>query len=779
MNATARHRREPISPAADRKLPHYLTSFVGRKSELAALKRLLARNRMVTLVGPGGAGKSRLAAEVGRATLGLWPDGAWWVDLAFLGDHHQVAGAVASALELPGRGPAQDVVIAWLAPRRALLVLDNCEHLVTACAEFSQAALESCGELTILATSREALGVPGEAQSPVTSLQAADAVPLFEARAALVRPDFKVAAQNLEAVSRICERVDRLPLAIELAASRVGMLTEEEILSQLSDRFHLLSRGNRTAPERQQTMKATIDWSYRLLTHDEALLFRRLSVFRDGFTLESVLAVCGSDLGTSALDVLSGLVQKSMVVADWKQAGGTRYRLLESQLAFAEEKLRPRGELKLMRRRHYEHFRDRLSATASPQLPRPPPSPAEQEWIARESGNLWAAMTWARKNADDLGLSLALDFHLRDMTQARALLEEVLAHSPTGGALRAEALGKAAFLAWAQGDYEAAFQAAEPSVSLRREQGDLEALVNALNLLGMAQQGRGRLAAAAAVYEEASALLKNSTSRTWMTIRNSLGMVAVDSGDYIAASEILTEIVDVARAQRDLWLYSGYLDSLAHAQLGLEDYNAAAASWKEVLKISRDLAEDVTIFLSLEGLGCVAGVTGDDRRALRLAAAANRMARSRSLSADAWLSRRVEESEHRSRGRLGAPKGEEAWNQGWAMTVEQAIDYALSDTEPQGVSDSGLLSRRQQDVVKLVAQGMTNRQIAERLFIAERSAEGHLERITNKLGVRSRAEVAVWAVAHGLAVGPDASGKEGGKRERDPHGSLPAERRDG
>jgi non-specific serine/threonine protein kinase len=336
-------------------------------------------------------------------------------------------------------------------------------------------------------------------------------------------------------------------------------------------------------------------------------------------------------------------------------------------------------------------------------------------------------MTWARKNADDLGLSLALDFHLRDMTQARALLEEVLAHSPTGGALRAEALGKAAFLAWAQGDYEAAFQAAEPSVSLRREQGDLEALVNALNLLGMAQQGRGRLAAAAAVYEEASALLKNSTSRTWMTIRNSLGMVAVDSGDYIAASEILTEIVDVARAQRDLWLYSGYLDSLAHAQLGLEDYNAAAASWKEVLKISRDLAEDLTIFLSLEGLGCVAGVTGDDRRALRLAAAANRMARSRSLSADAWLSRRVEESEHRSRGRLGAPKGEEAWNQGWAMTVEQAIDYALSDTEPQGVSDSGLLSRRQQDVVKLVAQGMTNRQIAERLFIAERSAEGHLE----------------------------------------------------
>jgi predicted ATPase len=255
-------------------------------------------------------------------------------------DSRQMAGAVVAALELPGQGPAQDVAIAWLAAKRALLVLDDCEHLVAACADFCEAALQRCPELTIIATSQEALGVPGETRWPVSSMRSTDALQLFEARARLIVPDFRVVATSLETVTQICERLDGMPLAIELAAARVGMMAEQEILSQLSDRFHLLTGGSRTAPERQQTMIATIDWSYRLLTEEEALLFRRLAVFRGGFTLGSAQAICADGIVGSVLDLVAGLVQNSMVLAERTGGSGTRYRLLESQLAYAEDRLR-------------------------------------------------------------------------------------------------------------------------------------------------------------------------------------------------------------------------------------------------------------------------------------------------------------------------------------------------------------------------------------------------------------------------------------------------------
>ena len=721
---------------------------------------------MVTLVGPGGVGKSRLAAEVGRTSLDLWPEGAWWVELAAVSDPRQVAEAVSSALERPGRGSAQDAVIAWLHDRRALLVLDNCEHLVAACAELSQEALERCANLTILATSREALGVPGEAKWPVLSLQASDAVPLFEVRAALVRPNFKITAANLQSVSDICERVDRLPLAIELAAARVGVLTEGEILNQLADRFQLLAGGTRTAPERQQTMRATIDWSYRLLSGDEALLFRRLSVFRGGSTLESVQAICGKDLAT-VLQLLAALVEKSLVVADRAEGTGTRYGLLESHLDYAADQLRESGELEIIQRRHYEYFRDRLTAATNPQQQQPGAFLPHRRWVARELGNLWAALGWARNGTEDMGLSLLVDLTLRDLTQERMLLKDLLAHSRAGGSLRVKALNNAAYLAWAQGDHEAALQAAESSVSLARELGEAELLAFSLNGLAMAHQGRGELAAAVELYEEASGILQSSKNRAWLTIRNSMGVVAVNRGDYVAASEILTEVVQAAKAQDDLWLYIGFLDSLAYAQLGLKDLKAAGASWKEALAIARDLADDLVVFTSLKGLAGVASARGDDGRALRLAAAADRLAGTQSLSADAWLSLQVEESQHLSRSRLGVRKSDEARHQGSAMTLDQAIDYALSDIEPPILGDADPLTRREREVVQLVAAGMTNRQIARRLFIAERSAEGHVERIRNKLGVRSRVEVATWAVEHGLI---DAPIKERGARG----GSLPS-----
>ena len=749
-------------------MPHYLTNFVGRAADLTALKSVLAQSRLVTLTGAGGSGKTRLAAELGRACLELWPGGVWWVELAPVTDSRQVPAAVVTALELPGRGAALDVITAWLAARRAVLVLDNCEHLIAACARFCEAALQRCAELTILATSREALGMQGETRWAVSSMASADSVQLFGARARLVVPNFSVTASNLQAVSQICDRLDGMPLAIELAAARLGMMTEQEILSQLSDRFRLLTGGNRTAPERQQTMIATIDWSYRLLGKEEAQLFRRLSVFRGGFTLESAQAICSDADTGSLLESLAGLVQKSMVVAEGAGGAGTRYRLLESQLAYAEEQLRETGDLELVRRRHYEYYRDRLAANVlyqigPPTIVDPTPMTARVDWHAREAANVWTAIGWARNNVDDLGLSLVVGMGIGDITHARAVVDDLLAHSPAQGMVRARAFSRASHIAGVQRDYQAALQAAETSVALSREVGDVYMLAHALNLVGSAHQSLGHLAAAAETYDEAAAILKDAPHPGALAkIRNSVAMLAIHMSDYAAAADILVEVVATGRAEHEDWHITAYLDSLACAQLGLNDYRAAAASWKEALSIARRFSDDYAILYCLEGLSCVAGRVRNDDRSLRLAAAVKKIYGIQSLGSDPWVSRRLEESLRQSRSRLGTRQSEAAWNEGWAMTTDQAINYAIGQSEPEAVVGAGPLSRRQREVATLVAAGLTNREIAESLFIAERSAEGHVERIRNRLGVRSRTEVATWAVEHGLMAPPI---KEKGTRD--------------
>ena len=755
MNAEAKRGVQAAGAAIPTNLPKYLTSFVARRGELKALKSLLERSRTLTLVGPGGSGKSRLAAELGNASLKLWPDGAWWVALAPVNDPRQVPGAVVTALELPGQRSAQEVAIAWLTARRALLVMDNCEHLVAACAEFCQAALERCAELTIIATSREALGIPGETRWAVASLPAPDAVRLFEARARLVVPDFRVSESNLETATQLCERLDGLPLAVELAAARLGMMSEGEILTQLSDRFHLLTGGNRTAPERQRTMIATIDWSYRLLTKHEAVLFRRLSVFRGGFTLESVKAVCTDGIGGSALDRLGALVQKSMVVAERQEGTASRYRLLESQLAYAEDRLRETGELEEMRRRHYEYFLDRIGAKLGPYVS-PPPAPgvAEAAWIACEWGNLWAAVGWARDNAGDLGLLLAVllaQSNFPDIKPIRRLMTDLLDHSPQGGLLRMRALGYASNFASRQGDYDAALAASVACVALAREIGDLEKVASALLTHNVVQYVRRDFDSAAETLDEATALLKGSNNlRLISAIRSSVAILATERGDYMSARDILVECVATARAVADVSLLAAYLDSLAWAQLGLDAREQATASWYESLLLYRSVQDGWGMIWGLNGLSSVATATGDHKRALRLLAAAARLSDEGSFIQDSWLPTLSGEWHLRSRSKLGSGKSEEAWAQGWAMTLDQVIEYALGKSEPGPAVDAGPLSRREREVATLVARGYRNRDIAERLTISKRTVDAHVEHIRNKLGHQSRAEVAAWVTARGL-----------------------------
>ncbi|TME22953.1 MAG: LuxR family transcriptional regulator [Chloroflexi bacterium] len=689
--------------AAPTNLPLRLTSFVGREAELRALKALVRNARLVTLTGTGGAGKSRLAAEVAGAAREAWPDGIWWVELAAETD---VGAAVVANLELPGRGSPQQVASSWLAPRRVLLILDNCEHLVAECASFAHALLERCPQLTILATSREPLGVPGEVRWPVSSLGDPDALSLFEARARLVVPGFKVASPNREPVAAICDRLDRLPLAIEMAAARLDIMSERELLSNLTDGFRLLASGARTVPERQQTMAAAIDWSHRLLTADEAQLFRRLAVFHGGFTLDAVRSIC-SDAAGDSVGVLTGLVQKSMAVAERLEDGSTRYRLME-------------------------------------------------KWKARESANFWAALDWAREKVDDAGLTLAIELaesEFFDQARLRNVLIDRLERATAKDQARARALNLAARLASRQADHASSRALADQSIALARELGDPELIAYTLRGAGAVYHSLGQMDVSTRMYDEALALLEKSADRqAAVEVRNQIGMIANEQGDFTTAVDILRECVAFSRSSGDLPRMGRHLESLANAQLGLGDIEGAAASWTESLAILRELNDRFGIIWSVGGLALVAAARKDDERALRLAAVVDRLSRESSLSTWSFRVKELNDMSERIRKKLGPNKSEAVWNEGQTMNVARALEYALG-AGPQAESaaaEAGPLSRREREVAAMVAGGLTNREIAQRLFIAERTAEGHVERIRNKLGMRSRTEVATWAVAHGL-----------------------------
>ena len=377
-------------------LPAPRSSFVGREQGMFELKRELATTRLMTLTGAGGSGKTRLALEMARGLVEAYPDGVWLVELAPLSEEALVPKAVAEALEVPERPaePIADTLADVLGDRRLLLVVDNCEHLIEAAAGLVDRLLDSCPRLRILATSREGLGVEGEARWPVPplsvpergrtpsseKLEGYESVRLFVERARGRNPSFSLSSESALTVAELCRRLEGIPLAIELAAARVGTLSLEQISERLKDALGLLTRGGRTAVPRQRTLKGTLDWSYDLLSEPERGLFRRLSTFAGGWTLEASEAV-GSGEGVEegeVLDLLSGLVEKSMVVTKGSDKGGVRYRLLEPVRQYALERLEESGEAEAAKRAHAEYFLA-LSEEAEPELL----GPREAEWYDR------------------------------------------------------------------------------------------------------------------------------------------------------------------------------------------------------------------------------------------------------------------------------------------------------------------------------------------------------------------------------------------------------------
>jgi non-specific serine/threonine protein kinase len=514
-----------------------LTSFIGRDREKAEVGRLLLTSHLVTLTGSGGAGKTRLALQVAAEALEAFPDGVWLVELAALSDPALVPQAVASALsvrEQPGRSMT-DTLRDALRGKSVLVVLDNCEHLVAACAELSSALLRACPNLRVLATSREALGASGETTWRIPSLSVPDpknlppldrfkeydAVRLFTDRAVASGPQFAVTMSNASAVAQVCHRLDGIPLALELAAARVRVLAVEQIATRLDDRFRLLTGGSRTAALRQRTLRATMDWSFDLLSEEERALLRRLSVFAGGWTLEAAEAICSGN-GVEApdtLDLVMQLVDKSLVITE-TQGGEARYRLLETVRQYGWERLLEAGEADDVQRRHCEWYLD-LAEQADPKL-----RGNEQEmWLERlatEHDNLRTALAWGRTDAQsaEAWLRLIRAVHYfrivtEHWTEGRRWLEEALTRgNEADPAILLAILLDAGGLAYRQGDYERAGQLAEQALVLSRTLKDKEGVISALTLSGLVVCERDPLHATPLL--EQSVALARDLGDKWM-----------------------------------------------------------------------------------------------------------------------------------------------------------------------------------------------------------------------------------------------------------------------
>jgi predicted ATPase/DNA-binding SARP family transcriptional activator/DNA-binding CsgD family transcriptional regulator len=768
---------------AKHNLPAARTSFVGREHEMLEVKRALAMTRLLTLTGVGGSGKTRLALEVARELVGTYPDGVWLVELAPLAEGELVPQAVTQALgvrEQPGRS-LTDTLTEVLQQRDMLLVLDNCEHLADSVATLVDTLLDSCPRLRVLATSRETLGVEGEALWRVSSLSVPDtdrlptagemtrydAVRLFLDRSRLRRPDFDLTPNNTEAVAEICQRLEGMPLAIELATARVGTLSVGQISERLRDPLGLLSAGGRTAGSRQQTLRGTLDWSYELLSESERTLFARLSVFAGGWSLEAAEAVGVGDgvEKDDVLDLLSKLVDKSLVVTALGAEGTPRYRMLEPVRQYAIEKLEEGREAEANKRRHAAFFLA-LAERAYPELR----GPGQVEWLHRlilENDNLRTAMAWLLSAGDGqsaarLGSALWPFWYFRGQhREGRAVLKAALESKSTLPlTLRIRTTVAWGAMAYGQADLEAVEDYAEKIMELSRQAGD-DAYAE-----GWGRTGLGLLAMNRQDYEGASAqleravtlLLESGEAHAAAQMRTVLGTVALLQGDFAQAESRFEDGLAMARRVGDRAGIYNALFSLSQLALIRGDYEEARSGFDEGMALSRQMEDRANVAYCLEGIAAVAGMQGQTERSVRLFGAAERLLES--VGVPVWNYYMIDRSlyEHtiaELRDLLGEADFGEAWADGRAMTLDDAIEYALavrkravtatSEREQAQVGSKPIaLTHREEEIANLVARGLTNRQIASELVISEHTAATHIRRILKKLGLQSRSQVGSW-----------------------------------
>ena len=754
-------------PAAARSLdlPVFASRFIGREREMAEVSALIGRSRLVTLTGTPGSGKTRLALEVARRAARARRDGAYLVELAAVGEGGLLPEVFAAAVGITQAQsrPTLDMLLDRLADFDGLVVVDNCEHLVEACAALLDRVLRRCQHVTMLATSREPFRIDGEAVWPVptlslpaddasiTEIARSEAVQLFVERARQAAPGFELTRSNAAEVASICRRLDGLPLALEVAAARAALLDLASITEQLNDRFRFLTSGFRTAPPRQRTLRAAIDWSYQLLTTAERQLLVRASVFAGSFDLAAAEAVCagGAVLREQVLDVAGRLIDKSLVTTLEDGSGRRRYRLLESLRAYGVDRLRESGDHEALRRRHAKYF----ASLADDRFE------GEESWLPRmrlEIDNLRDALAWSRGADAALHLRLAIPFGVFStragfMGEGRAWLEPGLAAGAQDRALLARAHEVAGLLAWRQGDFDAADRFALSAVKLGRSLDDDVALARVLGTLAFVRIGALRFDD---VPETVRELLSIAGRRADKKIEADallyMGLLEAHGDDVEAACDLMTRSAalleaegmgDAAVAQHNVvgWMHLRRHDA-ARAR-------PAVARGIELRMRHHDLAD---LAASLDASAELAFIEGAPERAFRLKGAADALRDSLgSVPPSLALASRGRWAPRAERS-LGK-KGRAAWLEGRRLTLDEVVRYALAPATqppPRAIRQGGpVLSAREMEVATLIAGGLSNDEIATRLKLSRRTVEAHLEHVRTKLGARSRVEIATWMTA--------------------------------
>lgn len=767
-------------------LPASRTSFVGREREMVEIKRHLAMTRLLTLTGAGGSGKTRLVLEVARELISAYPDGVWLDELASLSQGEFVAQSVAEAVGVPLQPsrPLTDTLVDALRTKKMVLIFDNCEHLIDDVASLVALLLDSCPRLRILATSREALGAVGEVIWPVSLLSVPDlrraptvaqlegyeAVRLFVDRARQRAPTFALRSENARAVAEICVQLEGLPLAIELAAARIKILPPKALLGRLEDRLKLLTGGPRESSERQRTLRSTIEWSYDLLEEDEKALFGRLSVFSGGATLDAIEAVCDAlgDLSVDAFEGSSSLLEKSLLGQEEGADGEPRLVMLETIREYARERLGESGKEEVIGQAHAQYYL-RLIEQVEPELKA---SPRQAEWLARlepEHDNMRAALAWSLQEGETqtalhlVGALRYFWFMRGYLNEGRRWLQAALAASAgRSDAAVAKALVGIGAIALSQGDYQQAEAFLKKGVALHRRFGDTRDLAGALNNLGNVALHQGRYEEATPLYEESLILWRKEGEKYGVEgPLGNLGNLALYRGDYERARLLYEESLELAREVGDKQGVALALGNLGAVAIHQQDYRRAMNLQAEGLALAQELGDMEGVAYGLEMMATAADAQGQVRRAARLWGTAEVLRES--IGAPLPANERADHNRQvtAARSQLEEAAWLEAWAKGQAMTLEEAIAYALEkeDTDPLTTSVPGepsagqaliVLSRREEEVSALVAQGMSNSQIAQELFLSQHTVKRHISKILRKLGLASRAEVAAWATERQL-----------------------------
>ncbi|MBB5803460.1 putative ATPase/DNA-binding CsgD family transcriptional regulator [Saccharothrix ecbatanensis] len=746
-------------------LPAEAPSFVGRRDELAEVRRKLTAARLVSLVGPGGVGKTRLAVRIATDLGRGFPGGAWLVELANVRDPALVTNAVMAALDLRDQAATEPVNLlrSYLRDKELLLVLDNCEHLLDATARMVDDVLRAAPGVRVVATSREPLSVAGEHVLPVppldlpsphaeslarTSLN--DAVRLFVERAAEATGRFELTEANRAAVVDVCRRLDGLPLAIELAAVRTRALSPDQIRDRLSDRFELLTGGNRAALPRHQTLHTAIDWSYNLLTPAEQTLLMRLCVFAGRYTVDDVEAVCCSDdlPAARALDLLSALLDKSLLVKE-DAAGLACYRLPETMREYARRKLRESGDADAVELRCADYYLSRCRQLAATGRYRLLPSLA---WVDLEIDNIRAVLRTSI-DRDDLRRAVGVATDLiwywitRATTEGVRWLDELLAR-PVADPWTYFARG---FLGVVQNDPNAATRALDRGVTAARVAGLPDALSQTLAMASIAATGRGDRASAQRLLDESRTVAGtlDDLGATLMTYQ-AQALKSLADGDFAAATAAAAEGVRLSREAGDLYSLGMMLMNQGYAALRSGALRDAEVWLAEGLRIAHQIDDRVAQCYLLGALGCCAAAERRPQPAAELLGAMENLRAEIGATVLPSMAPALAQATRSATAALGAAAFDSAYQTGRQLSRDAAVRLALrapAATAPVAESSSGILSRRELDVARLVPEGLSNKEIGARLFISERTVESHVRNILTKLGFTSRTQVAIWMAA--------------------------------